>query len=98
MLWFIFKQVFSVVILIMLVLVYFKIDNKRILACTSGMLIAYIPLRRFFRHVDYNDAVINLLENYPILEIVDMIMPILILIMTFVVVAKYKKNKSLNND
>lgn len=58
------------------------------------MLVAYVPLRRLFRHIDYN----NYIEGYQILEIADFVIPILVLIMTVVVAHKYKKYKSLNND
>ena len=94
MLWYIFKQLFSIILLVMLLLLYFKIDNRKIFMCTSFMLVVFIPLRRLFRHIDYN----NFIDGYPILEIADFVIPVLVLIMTVVVANKYKKYKSLNND
>ncbi len=91
MLGFIFKQSFSILLLVMLILLFFKMNNKLLFNSTLVMLVAYIPLRRFFNFMNYDEQVNNLLSNYPILETVDYYLPFLLVIMTIVVLMKYKK-------
>ena len=90
--WFIFKQVFSIILLVILILFYFNINNRKIFIATAVMLVAFIPLRRLFSYINYDNEVHGLISKYPILDTIDYFLPFLIIAMTIIVLIKYKKN------